>query len=167
MADESKRKGLTDALKTSEGPLWWKGMLQRSVSFSPAYHNCPHQGIGSVQMVWTLRDGLYAVQWILSTGWYQLPDDFRAADPECDHPMHQSGPRRNWERTIGPIVYHQPTGEQPTDANRCEVTGVPCKRDLWYYGGDEVYRRLTNDGEEAAWGFLEQQLARLIGGETG
>jgi hypothetical protein len=102
----------------------------RKITFRPAFHRChdqPHldYGIGGVSMQWLLKlDGRGAIIWTLLTDW-GLPDEaFKAANPDCSHPMHRDSYPLAGRPTPGAIEWHSRAplaeGQRPLDLLRIE-----------------------------------------------
>lgn len=131
---------------------------QRTIRVRPGWHRCDpnpvkNYGIGGAEMVWILQVGDWAITWELLTDWGMPTEAFNAACPDCDHPRHQDGYPR--ARPMGGAVqWHAPVpmfdGTELV-LDECPITGAPCYRDIGYLIGDDLYARLTTEGDEAVW----------------
>lgn len=139
---------------------------QRTVRFKPAFHRCHPEpskdyGIGSVTMLWMLRVGDWAITWEVFTDW-GLPDEaFKAAVPDCDHPMHRNGYPR-YKADGGVVAWHMPVPlfeeHEPSDGRCPLIERDECYGDMDYTLASEVFDVLRTDGDEAAWCKLRELL---------
>lgn len=84
----------------------------RVVRFKPAFHRCnrdpqKNYGIGSVTMLWVLKVGDWAMTWDVHTDWGMPDEAFKAANPDCIHPMHKSSYPRH-KASGGAVDWHSP-----------------------------------------------------------
>jgi hypothetical protein len=140
---------------------------ERIIRFRPAYHRCTDPkgdyGIGSVHMLWFLRQGEWAVDWDVFTGW-ELPDEaFALAAPACTHPMHQQGAPTH-DVMGGGVGFHSPVPQfedHPLSQERCPLTEAPCYLDAGYLLGTELLNLLRTEGDEAVWAKMYELLTDL------
>lgn len=143
--------------------FWPENDELRAVRFTPAFHRCTdpkgNYGIGDVHMMWMLRVDDWAMAWDVSTDW-GLPDaEFRAAAPTCKHPMHRTFPSRGGSG--GAVDWHSPVPQYEGHEKRsdsCELTGGPCYVDTGFLLGDELFRLLRIEGDDAVWARLRELL---------
>lgn len=130
----------------------------RVIRFKPAFHRCSpnprtNYGIGSVTMLWVLKVDDWAMTWDVHTDW-GLPDEaFKTANPDCTHPMHQTGyPRVG--ATGGAVDWHSPVprwDDQAQAQETCPITGTACYLDSGFMLGSDLFDLLCAEGDEAVW----------------
>lgn len=141
---------------------------ERIIRFRPAFHRChpepsKNYGIGSVRMHWWLRLGDWAIGWDVNTGW-EMPDkEFKAANPDCTHPLHQNGAPTH-PVSAGAVDFHSPVPrweDQSLAQECCPITNAPCYLDSGFLIADDVLTILRTEGDEAVWAWMRSALDEM------
>lgn len=139
--------------------------VTRSVKVHPSYHRCdpdPHQnyGIGSATAVFTLQKDGSAIEFEVLTGWIMPLEDFRAANPDCNHPRHGGEPPSS-PAMAARVMYHfnGDPGDAMDGPSDCSYTDTgTCWSDGGYAIGDPLFRLLVVEGSDAMYAEMEKML---------
>jgi hypothetical protein len=142
-------------------------MIERIVTFSPAYDKRPKYGVHGVELRMVLKGTEGAVQFVLYTKW-QLPHVTKETDESTALQTHDLQLRLDCFYHPQPayLGYHSlvPRYEGQTPVrDSCEyLDGKPC-----YYGGsglaaDRIYEVLLREGSDGVWRELEAYYAQTF-----
>ena len=140
--------------------------LERKIEFlRPAWDHILHpdpktgknRGRGSVEMRFILRDENVAVTWGIITGW-NLPETDEALREIVRHDHPDRCPHHSMGTAVCTHVasknrdYHQ---DEPIPCDALPGEDRTCYGDCGFLAGDELFKKLVRDGEEAVWKEME------------